>query len=85
MKMKKLLQHKWKATDGKKSKTFFICTKCGCLKEWDFHFSRYVFYFPNSKGVTFIRPDCKLPTFTKFPSENNMLVGGYDGGDFYKY
>lgn len=55
---KRVLKHKWKPFSPRK--VMSICEKCGCIKEWDFHFSRYVYYFPNSKGITFIRPECKL-------------------------
>jgi hypothetical protein len=80
--MKKLLQHKWikRLSDNPKH---FKCEKCGCEKIWDF--SAQKFYYETKRGATWVRPPCKLPTFTKFPREDDMLVGGYDGGEFYKY
>lgn len=83
--MKKLLQHQWiKQPEVKGGKiNHCICEKCGCEKYFVAH--RGITVFETKKGITVVRPDCKLPTFTKFPGTNDIGVGGYDGGDFYKY
>lgn len=78
----KRIRHKWERVGN--SKTVQVCNKCGCVKTWDFHYGRFV--YSTKKGETFILPHCVISKqFVNYPSANDIGVGGYDGGDFYKY
>lgn len=51
---KRVLKHKWKKTSPMKD----ICEKCGCVRYFDYISQRNI--YSTIKGITHIRPECKL-------------------------
>lgn len=54
---KRVLRHKWKPYSQSRNCTD-VCEKCGCVREFDFDSQRYI--YSTIKGITHIRPECKL-------------------------